>query len=270
MSRRVGLILVALLAGTVFGADFEGVLEMNMSMLSGAGVETGSGNAKVSVSKAGLRNEIYAQTLVGPMRMVMLFKAETPDLLYKINDQAKTYSETDLSQPGPKPPERTDAEPYQIKRLGEEKLLGYNSQHLLVTYKNTSNELWATKELLDSATFKRLLSRPGRGGPAEERMTKVLKDVGIDGMPLKSIMTSEDGSKTTMEVVKIEKKTLPGWTFEIPAGYEKTSSMVEAASDARAQMEQRKLEEVMKKLPPDKRAMLENALKQKQEQQQPK
>jgi hypothetical protein len=263
--KRVGLVLAAWLAAPVFGADFEGVLELKMTMTSSTGVETGNGSAKVSVSKAGMRNEVYAQTLVGPMRMVTLFKTETPDVLYKINDQAKTYSELDLSQTGPKPPERPDAEPYQVKRLGEEKLLGYNTLHLLVTYKNTSNELWATKELLDSATFSKLLRRQTRAG-AEERMTKALKDAGVDGMPLKSVLTAEDGAKTLMEVVKVEPKALPGWTFEIPSSYEKTSALVDAAGDARAQAEQRRLEEVMKKLPPDKRAMIESALKQKQEQ----
>lgn len=268
MITRGSLVFALLLAGPVFAAEFEGVMEMNMSVLSGAGVETGSGNAKVSIAKAGLRNEVFAQTLVGPMRSVTLCKAETPDLLYKINDQAKTYFEIDLSPTAPKPPEKSDAEPYQVKRLGEEKLLGYNTLHLLITYKNTSNELWATKELLDAATFNKLLSRSGRNG-AEERMTKALKDAGVDGMPLKSILTSEDGSKTTMEVVKIEKKTLPGWTFEIPAGYEKVSPIADAA-DTRAQMEQRSLEDVVKRLPADKRAMVESALKQRQQSQPPK
>ena len=97
-------------------------------------------------------------------------------------------------------------------------------------------------------------------------MTKALQDAGIDGMPLKSILTTEDGSKTVMEVVNVEKKTLPGWTFEIPAGYKKVSPLVEAAGDARAQRDQQRLEEAMKKLPPDKRAMIESALKQKQQQ----
>jgi len=242
---------------------------MNMSVISGAGVETGNGSAKISVAKAGLRNQLHAETLMGPMNMVTLCKAETPDLLYRINDQAKTYSEIDLSQGGSIPPQRQDAETYQIKRLGEEKLLGYKTMHLLISYKNASNEVWATKELLDSTSFDRLLTRPGKSG-AEELMSKALKDAGVDGMPLKSILWAEDGSKTTMEAVKIEKKTLPGWTFEIPAGYEKTSPLVDAAGDARAQMEQRKVEDVLKKLPQEQRAMLESALKQRQQQQPPK
>jgi hypothetical protein len=267
MSRRVGLVLAGLLAGPVFAADFEGVLELNTSQVSNAGVETGTGNAKISISKAGLRHEIYVHTLVGPIRLVTLSKTETPDLLYKINDQAKTYSELGTST-GPKPPEKSDAEPYQVKRLGEEKLLGYNTLHLLVTYKNTSNELWATRDLLDAATFNKVLSRAGRTG-GEERMANALKDAGVDGMPLKSILTSADGSKTTMEVVKIEKKTLPGYTFEIPDGYEKVSPLADAA-DARAQMEQQNLEAVLKKLPADKRAMIESALKQRQPPPQPK
>ena len=89
--------MAGLLAAPVFAADFEGVLEMNTSVISGAGVETDTGNAKLSVSKSGLRNEVYTQTLVGPRRMVTVCKAEKPELLYKINDQAKTYSEIDLS-----------------------------------------------------------------------------------------------------------------------------------------------------------------------------
>jgi len=262
----LGLFLAAILATPLLAADFEGVVDIKMSMVSAAGVETSSGTSRISITKDAMRNDVFAQTLLGPVRTVTLVKAENPNLLYKINDQAKTYSEIDLSQP--KPPEPPDAEPYQVKRLGEEQLLGCNALHLLVTYKNTSNELWATKELLDSATFRKLLARTGRTG-AEERMTKAMKDAGIDGMPLKSILTAEDGSKTTMQVVQVEKKNIPAWTFEIPAGYEKVSAILEAAGDFRAQQEQRRLEQMMQKLPPDKRAMLESALKQKQQQSPP-
>ena len=107
-------------------------------------------------------------------------------------------------------------------------MLGYKTQHVLVKEKNpgTGNgmttEMWTAKELLDYATFSKLQARRGKGG-GEEAMVKALKDAGADGMPLKSITTTGDGSKVTMEVVKVDKKSLPASTFEIPAGYTKSA-----------------------------------------------
>ncbi len=64
--------------------------------------------------------------------------------------------------------------------------------------------------------------QPRRGKGGEEALLKALKEAGADGMPLKSIATTADGTKVTMEVVKVNKKSLPASTFEIPAGYTKS------------------------------------------------
>ena len=91
-------------------------------------------------------------------------------------------------------------------------------------------ELWTAKDLLDYATFSKM--QAGRGKFAgEEALIKALKDADADGLPLKCITTTPEGTKVTMEVVKAEKKSLLASTFEIPAGYTNSTSVLDTKSD---------------------------------------
>ena len=71
-----------------------------------------------------------------------------------------------------------------------------------------------------------------RGNQSDEGMMKALKDAGVDGFVVKMI-TREKGNPapvSTMELTKVEKKSLPASLFEIPAGYTKQEGMMGAAS----------------------------------------
>ncbi len=227
MRKRINLTVVALLlaAGPVF-AQFEGVLEMKMTM-SGMGGE-GGGTMNVSVGKAGSRSEINMQMGPMDMKMVMLQKNDTPDTLYRINDAGKSYTEMNLAKMRDMAGQQMSTKKYTVEKLGQETLLGYKTQHVLLKEqdagdgKGMSIEMWSAKDLLDYATFSKLQARRGKGA-SEEAMIKALKDADADGMPLKSIATTPEGMKVTMEVVKVDKKSLPASTFEIPAGYTKSA-----------------------------------------------
>src|ERR1017187_4740864 len=144
MRKRISPTLFALLlaAGPAF-AQFEGVLEMNMTF--------------------------------GPteMKMVMLQKNDTPDMLYRINDADKTYTEIDMAKMRQMAGQQKKASEYTVEKLGQETLLGYKTQHVLVKEKNAANgngmnmEMWTAKDLLDYATFSKLQARPDRGGREE-------------------------------------------------------------------------------------------------------
>src|SRR5205807_2040047 len=105
-----------------------------------------------------------------------LVKSEKPDLAYKIDDASKSYTEIDLkkmremgNQPGA--PERT----YTVKKLGKEKVLGFECQHVLVTEAGAHGgeiEMWTSKEVMDYATFSKLQPRQG----SRAAMEKALKD----------------------------------------------------------------------------------------------
>ena len=277
MRKRINLTVVALLlaAGPVF-AQFEGVLEMKMTM-AGMGGE-GGGTMNVSVGKAGSRSEINMQMGPMDMKMVMLQKNDTPDTLYRINDADKSYAEMNLAKMRDMAGQQMSAKKYTVEKLGQETLLGYKTQHVLLKEqdagdgKGMSIEMWSAKDLLDYATFSKLQARRGKGA-GEEAMIKALKDADADGMPLKSIATTPDGMKLTMEVVKVDKKSLPASTFEIPTGYTKSEGgMMDMmggmsgpqAGEARKNLGdvQKQMEDAMKNMTPEQREMIQKMMKQ--------
>jgi hypothetical protein len=271
------LFALLLAAGPAF-AQFEGVLEMKMTMAAKDGEGGGGGTMNVAVGKAGTRSEMNMQ--MGPMAMkiVMLQKNDTPDTIYRINDADKTYTEIDLAKMREMAGQKQNTTEYTIEKLGQETILGYKTQHVLVKEKNPVNgdgmnmEMWTAKELLDYATFSKLQSRPGKGG-REEALLKALKGAAADGMPLKSVTTTPDGRKTTMEVVKADKQSLPASTFEIPAGYTKSAGgMMDMmggmsgpqADDAKKRMgdAQKRMDDAMKNMTPEQREMIQKMMKQ--------
>ena len=101
----------------------------------------------------------------------------------------------------------------------------------------------------------------------DEQMVNALKGADADGMPLKAIVT-QGGIKTTVELVKADKKSLPASMFEIPAGYTKTTgnipAMDELKSDPRADDAKKRMEEMLKRMPPEQREKFEQMMKQRQ------
>jgi hypothetical protein len=277
MRKRISHTLFALLlaAGPAF-AQFEGVLEMKMTMAVKGG--EGSGTMSVAVGKAGTRSDMNMQMGQMAMKVVMLQKNDTPDTIYRINDANKTYTEIDLAKMREMVGQQQKTPEYTVEKLGQETILGYKTQHVLVKEKNPANgdgmnmEMWTAKELLDYATFSRLQARPGKGG-REESMLKALKAAAADGMPLKAITTTPDGTKTTMEVVKADKKSLPASTFEIPADYTKSAGgmmdmmggMAGSQTDeAKKKMgdAQKQMDDAMKNMTPEQREMIQKMMKQ--------
>jgi hypothetical protein len=267
-----------LLAALPAYAQFEGVLEMKLTMAPKDGEAGGGGTMNVAVAKAGTRCEMIMQMRGMGMKMVMLQKTDTPNTLYHINDANKTYSEVDLTKPQAIADQQPVPDKYTVEKLGQADILGYKTQHVLVKEKNpgaggaTTTEMWTAKDLLDYATFSKMQARQGKGGD-EEAMLKALKDAGADGLPLKSITTTADGTKVTMEVVKVDKKALAASTFEIPAGYSKSAGGFRdmmggmsgpQADEAKQKMDdaQKRMDDAMKNMPPEQREMIEKMMKQ--------
>jgi len=212
------------------------------------------------------------------MKIVMLQKNDTPDALYRINDADKSYTEMNLAKMRDMAGQQMSTKKYTVEKLGQETLLGYKTQHVLLKDqdagdgKGMSIEMWVAKELLDYATFSKLQARRGKGA-GEEAMIKALKDADADGMPLKSIATTPEGMKVTMEVAKVDKKALSASTFEIPAGYTKSEGGLMGmmggmsgpqADDAKKRMgdAQKRMDDAMKNMTPEQREMIQKMMKQ--------
>jgi len=281
MRRRTTPTLIALLVATAPAfAQFEGVLAMKLAVEAPGGAGGGTGTMNVSVSKAGTRSEVDMQMGTMGIKTVMLQRNDTPNTLIRINDASKTYTEFDQSKAQTNAAQRADAKRYTVEKLGQETLLGYKTQHVRVKEENAANgkgavsEVWTAKELLDYATFSKM--QAGRNQAASEAaLLKALKGAGADGMPLKSVTTTGDGTRITMEVVSVDKKSLPASTFEVPAGYTKSAGGLmdtmagmsgPQADEAKKQLDdaKKRMNEALKNMTPEQRAMFEKMMQQRQ------
>ena len=96
---------------------------------------------------------------------------------------------------------------------------------------------------------------------------KALKDAAIEGYPIRMVMKESETGPVTMrmEATTVERRSLPGSLFEVPAGYKETSMMgVMAQTPEQAQqMEgaQARMREAMEKMPPEQRKRMKEMLK---------
>ncbi len=244
-------------------AEFEGRLEMKMTVTTPDG-NGGGGTAKVAVGKAGTRSVMDMQMGEMGMKMDILVKNDDPTKIYRINEGSKTYTIMNVPQ-GANAEAKDDAK-YTVEKLGEEKILGYNTQHVKVTRNGVPTELWTSKDVLDYATFSKLQSGPANRRMHLEGMNKALKDAGAEGMPLRSVMNTEEGAKATMEVTKITKESVPADTFAIPAGYTQSEGgmmdMMQGMSGPKADEARRKMDDAMKNMTPEQREMIQRMMKQ--------
>src|SRR2546427_319391 len=149
------ILLLLIVAGPALAA-FEGYIEMKMSMKEGAGTMKGQ------VSSVGARTEVQARVAqMGdmPVTMTMLMKFSNPDVVYMLNDAAKTYVAINVKDIGNTAKNRPDKE-YTVKKLGKEKVAGYVCEHLLLTANDgTETEVWTTKALVDLTVFRDYVQR---------------------------------------------------------------------------------------------------------------
>ena len=113
--QKLSLLVLAatVMPAVAYAAPFEGVVEMKMSTKGGSGTMT------MSIGKKAMRNEMNIQTPQFPVKMTMLFKKDSPDVAYTINDQDKTYGEIDLKKTRDK---TSETRKFTAKKLGTEKI----------------------------------------------------------------------------------------------------------------------------------------------------
>lgn len=252
----------ALAAAPAF-AQFEGEIDMK---ITGQGGMTGTG--KVLVSKVGSRTEMDMQTPNMPMHMVTLMKFSAPDVMYLINDKAKTYGEIDVKKTRESAAKvKAEQEAYSVKVLGSEKILGYSTKHVLLSRRGDRSEMevWTTKDLmgLSYETMRGLMRRGS--GQDDGSMMKALKDAGADGFFVKMVTRDKGNAEplTTMELTKAEKRSLPASTFEIPPGYTKQEGMMGTAAVVSPEAAEQ-MRKAMENMTPEQRKQLEEMMKQRQ------
>ncbi len=259
--------VLAMLAGAALAAapafaQFEGEITMKMTM------REGSGTGKNYISKAGVRSELDIQGSKMPMKMTTLVRAATPGLVFLINDAQKSYTEIDTKKTREQL-EKTrgkSKEAWTVKKLGKETVNGYASEHVLITRGDDAKsemEWWTSKDIA-GLSYESMRGLMRRGNDSDEGILKALKDAGADGFAVKMI-TREKGNPTplmTMEITKVERKSVPAALFEIPAGYTKQEGM--GAMGVASPEQQEQMRKAMEKLTPEQRKQMEEMMRQQQ------
>ncbi len=198
-----------------------GYMEMKMTYDKGGA----GGTFKVYYSPAGSRveTEMKLDKMPNPVQMFSIIKKSNPNIVIQVNETGKTYSEMDISKN--KNSASKNETTYTVKKVGNEKLNGYNCVHVIVTSsKGDVEDMWSSKDIADFEIYHQANKNNPRYGSSEEKL-KALRDAGAEGFPVKIVWVKKD-SKITMELVKIEKKDIPSSMFEVPAGYKKQETAV--------------------------------------------
>src|SRR5450759_3747308 len=182
MNRTLLTILAgAALAAAPAFAQFEGQIDMKITAQGGV-----TGTGKVFVSKVGSRTELDMETARMPIHMTTLMRFSTPDVMYLINDKARTYSEVDTKkarEQAAKMAGDKDKEAYSVKVLGSEKVLGYSTKHVLLSRPSDKSEMevWTTKDLL-GLSYESMKGLMRRGAPDDDGAREGRKEVasGLD------------------------------------------------------------------------------------------
>ena len=260
--RRMLATLIPLVLFTpLASADFTGIMEARMTAYASDGNAQHPRTLRYFISHDGVRCETdVAMPGGGNQVMVILYKFN-PDAAYIISDEDRTYFQIDPAE-ALSAAHLSDHGTLSVRKIGSEKLLGYNTTHVIVTRPSGTEELWVTDEVLDYASYKGFQ----KAFQDDEEM-KALKEAGALGLALKWISHPNDGAGMAMEVTRVEKMAVSPSAFEIPDGYTLTEvpgatgmGSLPAPPSGGAQQQgmtnENDLEDELKKLPPEQREMI--------------
>lgn len=265
---------VALLfAAATAHAQFEGVAEMKISMTGGPNGTTTTGGGKTYISKAGWRSEVEmsspemaAMTGGKPFRMVSLGKVSDPDTMYTVNDVAKTYAVINVKEMREMAAklERKERK-FAVEKLGRDHVAGLACEkvHVAEVGGGMVIDACVSREFATGEWMKAM----NRGGRSGGDWLRAIRDAGVEGYPVRMTMTTKEmaGMTTSMEVTKVERKSVPASMFEIPRSYTQTSPMgtfVQSPEQAKQMEEaQKQLQKQMESMTPEQRKMLEEMMK---------
>jgi Domain of unknown function (DUF4412) len=172
-----------------------------------------------------MSNSAYSQRAAMPM--VLIGHSNKPDESIIIDDSAKTYMIHHIDTADLNAGFKTEST---VTKVGEEKILGYNSVHVKVIsnkkiggfYNETDTiNIWRSEDVPMQANVKALMaqfeSRTGSFMYSKETANK-LRQMGCEGFLVKLTMNGKDFSMV-MQLTKIEHRNLPADFFQIPVGY---------------------------------------------------
>jgi hypothetical protein len=270
--KRLLASAVLVLSAAAASAQFEGEADFKIASNPGKG-QSLAGTGRMLVTRSAYRAE-WEMQMSGPaprkpqsgpppkMKMTMFAKVADPERLTMLNDESKTYSIWDASKN--RDAGKTPKESYTVEKLGKETVAGLSCQNALLTSsRGNTIEVCVSRELAVSSDWLAAMNRREGGGAS---WIQALRDNGLEGFPIRLVMGGRNGAETTMtmELTRVERRSLPAELFEVPAGYKQTDFAMgglspeqeKAMSDAR-----RKMNERMDAMSPEERKQYEETMK---------
>lgn len=244
MFRILSLLLIAVVSLTAHAQD----TYLEMKTISGKQEVM---TMKIYVKDGNSRVEISSNIEGAGINVAMLTLKKNPDMVYMLESNTKTYTEMDMKSLA-KLSESNNTD-YEVTIIGNEKIQGYNCVHARVKAKDakgSSYELWSTKEV---PAYKELTMMQGQSN-GDAKLQKLLEAKGADGFPVK-VYAKENDNEVTMELTKVEKKTLAANMFSLD-GYKKSEGFAGTGINLD------EMQKAYEKLSPEEKKAIEEMMKQ--------
>lgn len=263
MKNRILTAVLTLLAPAILLAQSDGVATFKVvTHATGADMP---GTSKVSFSRTGWRVDMHMDTSAvagrkerSPMPavydMTMLGKMSDPQKIYVLNDAARTYSVMDMATSAYTRPEET----WTVQRTGRGSIAGLSCENATVTSsKGGKVNVCVSMDFPNSGGWWSAMNRRRNEG-----WYRAMADSGLKGFPIKMVVLKSDGSpEVEMELVSLERRSVPASSFEIPAGYKESSAGMGGMSPEQQKM----LNDQLSKMTPEQRKAYEDAMKKAQQ-----
>ena len=237
MQKFLFFILVVLSAN--WAAAQQGTIDYKMTM-SGVGKGTAS-TSTMSFSGGKVRVETNINMQGFSHKQVMLMLPNKPNTVTMLDAAAKTYSEISTNSTA----KDAGLGKTSVKIVGKEKIQNLNCTHVVMTIGNRPMDIWTTKDIAGYENMLNYWKSSISGG--NDQLYNELKKAGAEGFVVKTQIKNPEGG-VTMELVKYDAKPVAASAFEIPAGYQKGSSLDPEKMKTMSPAERKKmLEEMMKK-----------------------
>jgi hypothetical protein len=207
-SARLKICLaVAIASGAAAARGFEGTIDVRVTSQRDGRV-AGVATQRIYLSPLGSRSEPVSDG-GAPAKVAVLRLKENRDVVYRISETRKTYRPA-IARPDAAIPR----ENFTAKRAGQAMLGGHRCEHVILTGdRGTLFEQWIAPAIKG---LERFISEGQQALPPRRAALEV------DGMPMKVILRSANGTVVTWEVTRIDRRPVPARLFEI-ARYEKES-----------------------------------------------
>jgi hypothetical protein len=209
------LLMLAMPSSTC--AAFTGEMQMSLAMPNGKAVMTylfGARDQKMDMT-------MMIDRIPEPLRTTVITRSANPDEATIVNHKSRSWSVVNLRSAAESATLLDFDSNYRFSRVGTETLSGYQCEHVRLTSSTDTLDLWITRGLGNFSTFRLLQSQNPR--LSNTSLSKVLKENGVDGFPVKIVQQNGNGLYA-MELKKVTPKAVADSNFQYPAGYQKVEA----------------------------------------------